>query len=269
MKSIILALLFSISIQNSFAFTIFDDSEITEFWSNSSSTNEFKVDHSAWDRLLNRYIAVSDGVNLFSYADVTPDDLNLLDNYLNQLQMIEVRDLQIEQQYAYWINLYNATTVKIILRKYPVKSILDISFDLLSSGPWQEPLLKVEGQPLSLDDIEHEILRPLFKDNRIHYAVNCVSLSCPNLQRVAFTAENLEELLEQSAQQYINHPRGVSIRGGSLAVSSIYDWYREDFGDSEQELINHFLVYANDDLKMKISSADGISDYVYDWALNE
>ena len=183
--------------------------------------------------------------------------------------MIEVRDLQIEQQYAYWINLYNATTVKIILQEYPVKSILDISFDLLSSGPWQEPLLEVEGQPLSLDDIEHEILRPLFKDNRIHYAVSCASMGCPNLQRVAFTAGNLEELLEQGAQQYINHPRGVSIRGGSLAVSSIYDWYGEDFGDSEQELINHFLAYAKDDLKIKISSADGISEYVYDWALNE
>lgn len=269
MKNIILALLLSISIQSSFAFTLFNDNEVTEFWSQSNSNNEFKVNHSAWDRLLNRYIVVSDDVNLFLYADVTQDDLKLLENYLNQLQMIEVRKLQVKEQYAYWINLYNATTVKVILQEYPIKSILDISFDLFSNGPWQEPLLKVEAQSLSLDDIEHEILRPLFKDNRIHYAVNCASLSCPNLQRVAFTAENLEELLEQSAQQYINHPRGVSIRGNSLAVSSIYDWYGEDFGDSEQELINHFLIYANDDLKLKISSADGISDYVYDWALNE
>ena len=122
---------------------------------------------------------------------------------------------------------------------------------------------------MSLDNIEHEILRPIFADPRIHYAVNCASIGCPNLQETAFTADNLQDLLDQAAEQYINHPRGVRIESGELIVSSIFDWYAEDFGDDEEEIIEHFLDYVEDDLQEKLGVFDKIDDYEYDWNLNE
>ncbi len=116
---------------------------------------------------------------------------------------------------------YNALTVKVILDNYPVKSIrdIDISPGLLNDGPWDAKLLTIEGKEVSLNDIEHRILRPIFLDNRIHYAVNCASSGCPNLQPEAFTVENTEELLDRGAREYIAHERGVKISKNRLVVS--------------------------------------------------
>ena len=227
------------------------------------------VDHSTWSTLLSTYIDERNGLNYFRYKEVSEADYEILDDYLEMLQSIEVTGLGSDERFAYWINLYNALTVWVILEHYPVESIRDISYGLLTRGPWKEKLVSVEGVDLSLDDIEHEILRPVFQDNRIHYAVNCASIGCPNLQSTAFTSNNLEDLLEQSANQYINHPRGARIEDGELIVSSIYDWYDEDFGGSEEEVIEHLLDYASEALEERLSDFDGIDDYEYDWALNE
>ena len=127
---------------------------------------------------------------------MSEEDLEILDDYLQMLESVQVTDLNPDEQFAYWINLYNALTIWVILEHYPVESIQDISYGLLTRGPWKENLATVEGVDLSLDDIEHEILRPVFQDNRIHYAVNCASIGCPNLQSTAFTSNNLEDLLE-------------------------------------------------------------------------
>ena len=245
-------------------------SDITEYWRESAASSQIEVDHSAWNELLDAYLVEApDGLNRFRYGVVSAADKRLLEQYLEMLQSVTVTDLTSTQQYAYWINFYNALTIQVILEHYPVDSIFDISYSLLSRGPWKEKLVSVEGMELSLDDVEHEILRPIFRDNRIHYAVNCASYGCPNLQTKAFTVENLDELLEFSAMQYINHPRGVTIEDGELIVSSIYDWYADDFGKNEKEIIQHFLEYADDDLKGQLSKFDEIEDYRYDWALND
>ena len=227
------------------------------------------VDHATWSDLLSKYIDEREGLNYFRYGDISEADAEILDDYLEILQSIKVTDLDSDEQYAYWINLYNALTVWVILEHYPIKSIRDISYGLLIKGPWKEKLATVEEVELSLDDIEHEILRPVFRDNRIHYAVNCASIGCPNLQLTAFTSVNIEDLLERAAVQYINHPRGVRIEDGDLIVSSIYDWYEEDFGGAEEDVIEHLLDYASDALAQQLSGFDGIDDYEYDWALNE
>ena len=110
-----------------------------------------------------------------------------------------------------------------ILAHYPVASVHDIRLSgLFTIGPWQAKLLTIEGEKVSLDDIEHRILRPIWKDNRPHYALNCASLGCPNLAPVSYTSANLEQLLEQGARAYINHPRGVFCQDGTCAFSSIY-----------------------------------------------
>ncbi len=245
------------------------DSKLAEYWSHSNADSEITIDHSSWDRLLAAYIEEKQGLNYFHYSVVTPADREALESYIDRLQSVIVTETGRRQQYAYWINLYNAVTIKVILDHYPVKSIRKISYSLLSRGPWKEKLVTVEGMKLSLDDIEHEILRPVFQDNRIHYAVNCASIGCPNLQATAFTADNIEDLLDDAARQYINHPRGVTIHGDQLIVSSIFDWYVEDFGGSDREIIKHFIQYAQPDLARELENFRKISDYEYDWKLNE
>ncbi len=154
------------------------------------------------------------------------------------------------EQLAYWINLYNALTVQVVLDHYPVASIHDIAISpgLLAIGPWDKPLIEIEGAAVSLNDIEHRILRPIWRDPRIHYAVNCASIGCPDLQARAFTAETAEALLEAAARAYVNHPRGARVEAGELTVSSIYAWYREDFGGTEAGVIAHLKRYAAPEL---------------------
>jgi len=244
-------------------------SDLSIFHQPAPSKGSQAPDHSAWTALLSHFIEPRMGLNYFHYSQVEAEDFALLERYLDELQSVKVTQLSADQQFAYWINLYNALTVWVILDHYPVDSILDISYGLLSRGPWKEELVTVQGVDLSLDDIEHEILRPVFVDNRIHYAVNCASVGCPNLQPLAFTAENLESLLDAAAVQYINHPRGVRIENDELIISSIYDWYEEDFGDSEAEVIEHLTEYASSELRQQLMKFDAIDDYEYDWSLNE
>ncbi len=247
----------------------FADAKLAQYWSRSQANSEITIDHSSWERLLAAYIEEKQGVNYFRYAAVTPADRETLESYLDRLQSIIVTQASRQQQYAYWINLYNALTVKVILDHYPVKSIRSISYSLLSRGPWKKKLVTVEGMRLGLDDIEHEILRPIFRDNRIHYAVNCASIGCPNLQTTAFTADNINDLLNDAARQYINHPRGVTVHADELVVSSIFKWYAEDFGDNDREIIEHFIQFAQPGLALKLEAFREISGYEYDWRLNE
>ena len=117
--------------------------------------------------------------------------------YLKNLQSLPISSYNRVEQKAYWINLYNGLTVDLVLSRLPLESIRDVNISpgLFVRGPWGAKLLTVEEERLSLDDIEHRILRPIWKDNRVHYAVNCASLGCPNLQPDAFTSANTEALL--------------------------------------------------------------------------
>ncbi len=244
-------------------------SELADYFDRSSGDESVEIDHSLWNEFLSSYVHEEEGLNYFGYEEVSDSDKERLNQYIKMLESIIVRELTPEQQFAYWVNFYNSVTIKVVLDHYPVESIREISSGLLRRGPWKEKLVEVEGMELSLDDIEHEILRPIFEDNRIHYAVNCASIGCPNLQDQAFTSDNLESLLDFAARQYVNHPRGVFIEDGELFLSSIYDWYAEDFGDNDREIIGHLLQYANVELAVQLMTFDEISDYDYDWDLNE
>jgi hypothetical protein len=202
---------------------------------------------------------------------VGPADRKALEGYISALEGVPVRSLRRDEQLAYWINLYNALTVKVILDHYPVKSIrdIDISPGFFSDGPWGKRLVRVEGKEMTLNDVEHRVLRPIWKDPRIHYAVNCASLGCPNLQPEAFTAANAEELLALAARQYVNHPRGVSAEKGWLKVSSIYVWFKEDFGGTDDGVIEHLKIHASGALSEELKNVGGISEHHYDWNLND
>ena len=241
-----------------------------DFWNHSNESNLTTVDHSTWQGLLNRNVIDQhpSGINRFNYAGISETDKRLLSSYLEQMQALDPRELSRGQQKAYWINLYNALTINLVISHYPVESITKLGDSLFSFGPWDDEISQIAGESLSLNDIEHRILRPLFPDNRIHYAVNCASLGCPNLAKQAYTAEHLEEQLEKAARDYINHPRGVDFKEGVLWVSSIYDWYRDDFGGSDRALLRHLVQYAAPSLAEKLGGYEGrIKDH-YDWALN-
>jgi hypothetical protein len=161
--------------------------------------------------------------------------------------------------------------VRLVLDFYPVKSIQDIDLGsgLLSSGPWDKKLIRIDGELVSLNDIEHRILRPIWRDPRLHYVVNCASVGCPNLQRAAFTAARMDAMLDRAASAYVNSRRGVRLDDGELVVSKIYSWFQDDFGGSENAVLEHLKKYADNDLVTKLAHATSISGYEYDWGLND
>ena len=190
--------------------------------------------------------------------------------YIDALAATLVSRLRHDEQIAYWVNLYNALAVKVVLVHYPVDGIkdIDISPGLFANGPWGKKLVEVEGVAVSLDDIEHQILRPIWKDPPIHYVVTCAAVGCPHLTTMAFTAENWDRAFTKAAVECINQPRGVSVDGDTLVVSSIYDWYGMDIGGTDAAIIEHLKTYAEPALRQKLNRFSGIDDDEYDWALN-
>lgn len=230
-----------------------------------------------FDALLGRYVVPgTDGVNRVRYDawKASEADVSALDAYIQSIEAAKISKLSRDEQFATWANLYNAITIRVILRSYPVKSIRDIkSTGTLSPkallGPWETKLATIEGKKYSLDEIEHGTLRAKFKDPRVHYAVNCASYGCPNLQTKAWRAATLSADLDAAARAYINHPRGVSVTPDGLQLSGIYDWFKTDFGPNEAALLAHLSKYSSPAQAAKIAGAPGIAGYGYDWSLNE
>ena len=241
----------------------------------AAATSAQPIDHAAWDRLLKTYVRPgADGLNRVDYAAFKRDGQAALKDYIAKLEAVDPATLPRPEQFALLANLYNAKTADIVLDHYPVKSIRDISLGggllgVFTGGPWKAKALEMKGVELSLDDIEHGMLRPVFKDPRVHYAVNCASVGCPNLGTEAFTGAQLDAQLDAAARAYVNHPRGADPKPDGLVVSSIYDWYQQDFGGSEDGVIAHLKTYADPALAQKLEGTTSIADYAYDWSLND
>jgi len=236
-----------------------------------TSAGTGKVDHKVWDTLLQAYVRPQrSGLNLLDYRAFRARGHKQLKAYIRALSKTRVRALDRNEQFAFWINLYNAVTIDTVLDHYPVRSIKKIRLGgFFTSGPWKKQLVRVGGVRLSLDNIEHGILRGLFRDRRVHYAVNCASMGCPNLATRAYTGAKLNAMLDAGARAYINHRRGVSVKGGRVIVSSIYKWFRKDFGGSDAGVLAHLRKYANKSLKAKLKRASSVSGHDYDWSLND
>lgn len=247
-------------------------SELWERWASHVPSATATIHHGEWDAFLaNNLVSHADGVNRIAYAKVSEADRKRLQDYLSALSAVSISEFSRDEQRPYWINLYNALTVNIVLEHYPVDSIRDISISpgWFSIGPWKKKLIQVEGEEISLDDIEHRILRPIWKDPRIHYAVNCAALGCPQVMPGAFTASNTEEFLDRGAKGFINSNHGARFDSDTrLIASSIYDWFQEDFGGDEAGVIAHLRLYARPELKGKLEGITEVYDFDYDWTLN-
>ncbi len=227
------------------------------------------VNHDAWDDFLSQYVLqTQDRRTVVDYAAVTDADHAALKSYIKLLQKEDPTTLTKDEAFAFWANLYNALTVDIVLERYPVQSIMRIRSGI-RPGPWKRKVAKLKGYSLTLDQIEHDILRKFWADNRVHYALNCASESCPNLAPHAFRGDTLDSALNTAAEQYVNHPRGVTIKNGRIVASSIYKWYEEDFGGNEEGVLEHLKKYAAPELRDKLNNASRISRYAYDWDLND
>ena len=229
------------------------------------------VDHTAFDAVLAAHVRPdAQGYNRVDYRRLKAVGHAALKSYIETLEAARPSTFSAADAHAYWINLYNAKTLDVVLERYPVTSIKKINLGgggLFGSGPWSKKLMIVEGVALSLDDVEHAIVRPLFGDPMSHYGLNCASYSCPNLAIAAFTGGNIGDLLEQNAGDYVNHRRGVAVGNGRITSSKIYSWYAGDFG-GRRRLKSHWRRFAAPDHAAAIGAAS-VGRFVYDWSLND
>ncbi len=223
-----------------------------------------------WEILLRQYTRENtDGLVQFDYGALnnTPASMAMLGAYIDKLAAEKPSKMQRNEALVYWANLYNALTVQVVAQNYPVSSIRKIKTGF-RAGPWKRKLVTVEGQELSLDDVEHGIMRPTFKTPLVHYMVNCASIGCPNLKTTPWHSTNLAAELEQAARDYINSPHGVAIDKDRLQASSIYKWFKEDFGGNDAGVLSHIRKYANEELLAALKGRTKINKYAYDWDIN-
>jgi Protein of unknown function, DUF547 len=247
-------------------------SDLWARWQRHDPASAEVLDFDAWDALLRRVVVPgADGINRVDYAALAGPEAAALDRVVARLAAVQIGGYSRDEQLTYWINLYNAVTLQVVARHYPVASIrdIDISPGWFADGPWGAEVVSVEGEALTLNDIEHRILRPIWGDPRIHYAVNCASLGCPNLAPEAYSAARAEAMLDRAAVDFINHPRGVDRTGGRLVVSKIYDWFLEDFGGTTEALLAHLAGFAAPELAADLRAREKIDGTAYDWSLND
>ena len=193
-------------------------------------------------------------------------DEALLDSYLKILSSIDSDQLSPQDQFAFFINAYNAFTIKLILTKYPgINSIKEVGS--FFSNPWSKKFISLNGHKVSLDYIEHEVLRPKFKDARVHFAINCAAKSCPPLFDQPFDGKQLDAQLDKRTSKFINDISAVYLKENTLYISKIFKWFAPDFNGTPLMFIKR---YATGDFKTRLATNNTIkiSYLPYDWTLN-
>jgi hypothetical protein len=212
------------------------------------------IEHTHWNALLYKYVSKDGKVNYKGFKQ----DEKALQDYLEILKKNTPSESWTKnEKLAYWINAYNAFTVRLILDHYPVKSIKNIK------DPWGKEFIVIGGNNYSLEDIEHKILRKM-NEPRIHFAINCASYSCPNLLNQAYTSENLEHQLDLAAKLFVNDTSKNFISKNSVEISKIFDWFSSDF-----KKYGSIIDFLNRYSTIKIDSNAKIKYKSYNWNLNE
>ncbi|ASQ47121.1 DUF547 domain-containing protein [Legionella clemsonensis] len=255
---------------NASVFASFNKS-LWPIWETNNPLSEKTISHAEWQQFLNKRVVTNEeGINLVDYPNLTDTDYDLLKRYLTRMSKIDIDAYNRDEQLAFWLNLYNALTVQIVADYYPVGSIeeINISPGLFSIGPWGAKLITINGTPLSLDEINNRIIRPIWNDPRTHYAINNGSIGAANLRKKTYHGSTIEADLNEAASEYINSLRGAQVIEGELIVSKIYEWYNEDFGGSKADIITHLKQFAKEPLRSQLKHINTIDGYVYNWHLN-
>ncbi len=240
-------------------------------WTAHNPLSQEVISHKEWDDFLGRCVITNkEDINLIDYPHLKKADLDALKQYIARMSRVNIHNYNRDEQLAFWLNLYNALTIKIVAEYYPIESIDDVNISpgLFSIGPWGANLVTISGTPLSLDDIQNRIIRPIWNDPRTHYAINDATIGAANLSKEAFQGATIEQQLNQVAHGYINSLRGVQVIEGKLIVSKVYDWYIDDFGGNESALIKHLSVYAREPLRNQLQLISSVNSYMYNWHIN-
>ncbi|GAA3520966.1 DUF547 domain-containing protein [Aquimarina addita] len=227
---------------------------ILSFFSLTAKSQQ-AFDHSIWDRALLLNVSPDGKVN---YDGFMRDSSLLYSYFLELSKNPPTASWSKDETLAYWINAYNAYTIKLIIDSYPIKSIKDID------DPWKKEFFKINGEWYSLNDLEHKILRKM-NDPRIHFAINCASFSCPIVWNQAFTGDNVDEALHTLTKNFINDPQRNKITNDTVEASKIFLWYKKDFKINGGDVADFINKYA--DIKIDKQSKKGYMDY--NWSLNE
>lgn len=219
--------------------------------------------HALWDGLLKEHRR-ADG--MVDYQGFIRDSAQL-NAYLGLLSAAHPqKSWGKDEQMAYWINAYNAFTVKLIVDHYPVESIKDIKRGIpFVNTVWDINFIDIQGQRYNLNDIEHGILRKHYKDARIHAAVNCASFSCPLLWPEAFVGGRLDAQLDAAMRAFVNDPLRNRVSAGQAELSAIFSWFGGDFKKDAGSLRDFINRYA----EQPLSKEGKISHLDYDWRLNK
>jgi Protein of unknown function, DUF547 len=211
-------------------------------------------DYTRYDSLLQTYVKESTG--RVNYKGIK-ENRTLLDAAVADLQYNPpAADASRNARLAYWMNVYNLFTIKLIVDNYPVKRITDLD----NGKPWDVKRIEIGGKNYSLNQIENEIIRPQFKDSRIHFGINCAAISCPPLLNQAFTSDNVQSLLSKRTRRFIRSGSNT-LSEDEVVVSKIFEWYAQDFGN--------IIEYLNKYATVKIKPGATVSYKDYNWSLNE
>lgn len=238
----------------------------------SLSALAFDHSHQAWNKIVAEHVTYKDGQSYFKYKELKENSTALknLNSYLGELSAISQSTFDKyneAQRFSFLVNAYNAFTIKLIVDNYPVDSIKDIGG--LFSSPWKKEFFKLFGKKAHLDHIEHGLLRKDFSEPRVHFAVNCASIGCPNLLDQAFTAENLEELLVKGEKAFFEQKskNRLDLKKERVYASKIFDWFGVDFEKKHGSLKKYLAKVYNEP---KIDSKDiDVKFTSYSWDLNE
>ena len=219
--------------------------------------------HKLWDELTKKHVTSAGFVD---YKGFVKDSVKL-NKYLNILSKNHPNNnWTSNQRKAYWINAYNAYTIKLIVDNYPVKSIKDLGGSIYKvNTPWDIKFIKIEGEEYDLNNIEHSILRKEWEDPRIHAAVNCASVSCPALMKGAYVASRLDQQLDTQMKRFILDKSKNTIGKNKLKLSKIFKWFSGDFKNVAPSVI----AYVNKYSEVKVSDDAEIEYFEYDWNLND
>jgi hypothetical protein len=231
------------------------------------------ADLSEWNRILAAYYDPAKGLD---YEALKSRDAAALMALRARLARVDTDALTPADQLAHWINVYNINTVATIVESYPVESIRDISTDpIIRLNVFKKERVPVGNSLISLDEVEHEKIRKVFREPRIHFAINCAARSCPPIRPEAFTGAMLEAQLEDQTRKFINGPNGVRFgrRGDTLVIhtTKIMDWFRDDFEKQGGGTVAFIRRYVTPGLQREIDKAQKIVvEYDdYDWDLND
>jgi len=230
-------------------------------------------EHQLFTVILQKYVVNG----LVDYKSLKND--NRLDKYLSQLSNTDPDKLKRDEKFAFWINAYNAFTLQIVTENYPIESITDLNAGgkilayLLGNTVWDKEFITINNKKYSLNNIEHEILRKM-NEPRIHFAIVCASISCPELLNEAYEANTLEKQLESQTRKFLNGKsrNEFNLKNRQAHISEIFNWFDDDFGDSDENVLMFISKYVPENTSRDIKS--NVNDWKifyndYNWNLNE